>query len=50
MQTDAHKEAVSLFSDYSKNGTDPVLKQFATDTLPALQAHLDHVKQLKASK
>ncbi len=46
IQTDAHKEAVNLFSDYSKNGDDAPLKEFATETLPTLQAHLDHVKQL----
>lgn len=49
-QTDAHKEAVSLFSTYSKTGKDDSLKTFATNTLPTLQQHLDHVKELKASK
>jgi putative membrane protein len=49
MQTDAHKEAVSLFGDYAKKGDDPKLKDFAGETLPALQEHLKHVKQLKAA-
>jgi putative membrane protein len=47
MQTDAHKQAVSLFSDYSRNGKDKALKDFATNTLPTLQEHLQHVQTLK---
>lgn len=43
-----HKDAVDLFSDASKNATDPDLKNFATKTLPALQRHLDAAKALKA--
>lgn len=46
MQTDAHKEAVDLFGDYAKNGSDPALKDFAARTLPTLQTHLQHVEQL----
>jgi putative membrane protein len=46
MQTKAHKEAVSLFSDYSKHGKDPALKDFAAETLPALKDHLKHVTKL----
>lgn len=48
VQTDAHKQAISLFTDYSKNGKDQALKQFASDTLPDLKEHLSEVKQLKA--
>lgn len=48
-QTDAHKEAVSLFKDYSKTGHDKALKGFAKDTLPTLKKHMEHVKQLNAS-
>jgi putative membrane protein len=50
IQTDAHKEAVSLFADYSKNGKDKALKNFAGKTLPTLKDHLKHVQQLKANK
>ena len=49
MQTDAHKDAVSLFSGYAMSGTDAALKTFAEDTLPALKTHLEHVQKLKAS-
>jgi putative membrane protein len=49
IQTDTHKEAVSLFSDYASNGTDTSLKNFAADTLPTLKAHLQHVEKLKSN-
>ena len=47
LQLSAHKDAVKLFSDYSKTGSDPSLKKFAADTLPTLKEHLDHVTQLQ---
>lgn len=46
-QKDAHKEAVSLFEKYSKSGDDANLKTFASDTLPTLQEHQQHVMNLK---
>ncbi len=49
MQVDAHKEAVELFGDYSKNGDDSKLKEFAGETLPALKEHLRQVEKLKTS-
>lgn len=45
-QKDAHSDAVSLFDNYSKNGTDTALKQFATDTLPTLQSHKDMIDKM----
>ena len=50
VQVDAHKEAVSLFEDYSKDGDDVKLKNFATKTLPTLKAHHEHVKTLEDKK
>ncbi len=47
LQRQAHEEAVKLFTDYSKNGDDPKLKQFAAETLPTLQTHLEHAERLK---
>ena len=47
IQTDAHKEAVKLFTDYSQHGKDKSLKDFASETLPTLQDHLKHVRKLK---
>ena len=49
-QTDAHKQAVDLFSNYADNGSDKALKGFAKDTLPALKGHLKHAESLKAAK
>jgi putative membrane protein len=45
-QIQAHQQAVMLFTSESQNGTDPDLKKFATDTLPALQQHLSMAQQL----
>ncbi len=50
IQTDAHREAVGLFSDYASNGQDAVLKQFASVTLPGLKEHLKHVKEIKITQ
>lgn len=46
MQTDAHKDAVALFSTYAKSGDDPAMKEFAKKTLPVLKMHEKHVKEL----
>lgn len=48
-QLDAHKDAVALFRKESTSGRDPELKAFATDTLPTLEKHLQHVQDLAAS-
>ena len=47
IQTAAHKDAVRLFTDYSRTGGDPSLKKFAGDTLPTLKEHLGHVTKLQ---
>ncbi|TPJ17801.1 DUF4142 domain-containing protein [Mesorhizobium sp. B2-7-3] len=49
MQTEAHKQAVALFSTYAKSGDDPALKEFAKKTLPTLKMHEKHVKELGAA-
>ena len=48
MQTDAHVEAVGLFSGYAANGAAGALKDFAAQTLPTLKMHYEHVLALKA--
>jgi len=45
-QVSAHKDAVSMFERYAKDGDDPALKDWAGKTLPALQQHLDMAKSL----
>jgi putative membrane protein len=42
----AHEEAVTLFDDYARNGTDASLKAYAEKTLPALRDHLAMAKQM----
>ena len=46
MQSDAHRQAVALFSTYAKSGDDPAMKEFAKKTLPVLKMHEKHVKEL----
>ena len=48
MQTDAHVDAVGLFSGYAAGGAAGALKDFATQTLPTLKMHYEHVLALKA--
>ena len=45
-QVAAHDEAVALFEGYSSAGPEGALKTFATATLPTLQQHQQHVKEL----
>jgi putative membrane protein len=41
-----HKEAISLFEKQASGGTNGQLKQFATNTLPTLRAHLEAAQKL----
>jgi len=45
-QLAAHKQTVALFKKEAASGGDPQLKQFASDTLPALEQHLSAVQGL----
>jgi putative membrane protein len=47
MQVSAHKDAVSLFERYGKDGDNPDLKAFAGKTLPHLQEHLKMAQDLQ---
>ncbi|TPN50905.1 MULTISPECIES: DUF4142 domain-containing protein [unclassified Mesorhizobium] len=49
LQAEAHKQAVAMFSTYAQSGDDPALKEFAKKTLPTLQMHEKHVKNLAAA-
>ncbi len=49
-QNDAHKEAIAAFRKYSAKGDDKALKDFATNTLPALQEHKSMIKKLKSGR
>jgi len=45
-QLKGHQEALKLHSDYSKNGGNQALKQFATETTPVVQQHLNEIQAL----
>jgi putative membrane protein len=45
-QVSAHKDAVSLFQRYGKDGDNSKLKTWAVTTLPTLQHHLDMAEGL----
>ncbi|HWZ48908.1 MAG TPA: DUF4142 domain-containing protein, partial [Herbaspirillum sp.] len=45
----AHEDAVKLFRDAAANANDPDVKQFAAQTLPTLQHHLEMAKRLKTA-
>ncbi len=49
MQVTAHREAVNLFDQYSQNGDNQQLKQFAQQTLPSLREHLQTVEQIQSA-
>jgi putative membrane protein len=46
MQTEAHQQAVELFTKYSESGPEGAMKNFAAQTLPTLQKHFDEVQNL----
>lgn len=50
IQLKAHKEAVSLFTDYSKSGDDKALTDFATTTLPTMEEHLQEIQKIQAKQ
>ena len=49
MLTD-HKKDVSLFRSEAKSAKDPDVKQFASDTLPTLEQHLQMAQSIAKSK
>ena len=45
-QVAAHEEALALMKSYSEGGDNEALKAHATKTLPVVQMHYEHAKQL----
>jgi len=41
-----HRKDVQLFEDQARNGKDPEIKQFAAQTLPTIQDHLQMVERM----
>ena len=50
MQVSAHKDATCLFERYAKGGDDPKLKDWAGQTLPALQHHLEMAQDMNKNR
>ncbi|WP_309145402.1 DUF4142 domain-containing protein [Mesorhizobium sp. Mes31] len=48
LQTEAHKQAVAMFSTYARSDDDPALKEFAKKTLETLEMHEMHLKDVAA--
>jgi putative membrane protein len=44
-----HKQAVNEFKSEAENGTIPAVKEFASQTLPTLEQHLELAKNLNKS-
>lgn len=45
-QLEAHQMSVQLYQTYSETGTDERLRQFAAETLPKLQQHLEQIQKM----
>lgn len=50
MQVEAHQEAVQLFQSYSEQGENTELRSWASQTLPTLQAHLEHAQNMQTGQ
>lgn len=45
-QIQAHRDAIALFETFASSGGEERLRQWAAQTLPKLQEHLEHAKAL----
>ena len=43
-----HQENIAKFSAQAQNGSDPEVMAFAKETLPTLQAHLEHAQSVQS--
>jgi len=48
-QVDGHQSTLDVMQRYAKDGDQEPLKQFAADTAPTVQKHLDKAKALRAA-
>lgn len=49
-QLEGHHHAVDMFRNYAQSGPAGALKQFAAETLPVIEGHLQRLQQLQPSK
>lgn len=45
-QLEAHQMAVQLYQTYADQGSDEKMRQFASQTLPTLQRHLEQIRKM----
>jgi len=43
-----HQETIAKFSTQAQTGSDPEVMAFAKETLPTLQAHLQHAQSIQS--
>lgn len=49
LQMDGHKQALDLNRRYAANGTDPALRQYATEAVPMIQDHLSMAQKVRVA-
>ena len=49
MQIDGHKAALELNRRYASGGTDPALRQYASESVPMIQSHLTMAQQVRVA-
>lgn len=49
MQADGHKAALDLNRRYASGGTDPALRQYASDSVPMIQDHLNMAQKVRVA-
>lgn len=49
MQIDGHKQALELNRRYATGGTDPALRQYASEAVPMIQDHLNMAQKVRVA-
>ena len=49
MQIDGHKQALELNRRYAAAGTDPALRQYASEAVPVIQDHLNMAQKVRVA-
>ena len=49
LQIDGHKQALELNRRYASGGTDPALRQYASDAVPVIQDHLNMAQKVRVA-
>ena len=49
LQIDGHKQALELNQRYASSGTEPALRQYASESVPMIQSHLAMAQQVRVA-